>query len=184
MEDKMKDQLDVNRRKFMKKAAAAGAVTLGATSATGSAVARSTPASQERTESLLSAHGEEVLSLLESEGVLKDRSDLPTEVGNDFAGVAKGDEGAAKFTLSDGSEQVRVVKEVDAGTLTVTVDSDAERAAAILDTGEDLVGYSVEQGVYDFEAQADCTCTNLLCDMNHRSEECCGEYNCYHLCGC
>lgn len=180
----MKGELSVNRRKFMKKAAAAGAVTLGATSATGSAVARSTPASPERTESLLAVHGEEVLSLLEREGVLRDRSELPTHAENDYSGVAKGDEGAAKFSLSDGSEQIHVVKEVDAGKLTVTVEPEKDRAFAILETDDGNVGYNVEQGVYDFDAQADCTCTNILCDSTTRSEKCCGKYDCYYLCGC
>lgn len=180
----MKEIHDFDRRTFMKRAAAAGALTLGVASASGSAVARSEPASQDRAESLLAAHGDEVLSLLEREGVLGDRSELPTDVGNDFAGVASGDEGASTFSLSDGSEEVRVVKEVDAGTLTVTVAPDEERTTAILDTGEDLVGYHAEEGVYDFEAQADCTCMNMTCDSTTRSEECCGKYDCYYLCGC
>lgn len=179
-----KNTFDVNRRKFMKRAAAASAITLGVAGSTGSAVARSAPASQERAESLLAAHGGEVLSLLEGEGVLEDRSELPTAVGNDFRGVAKSAEGAATFEMASGAEELHVVKEVDAGKLTVTVQPDQDRAFAILETGDGLVGYNVEQGVYDFEPQADCTCTNLLCDSTHRSEECCGEYDCYHLCGC
>jgi len=179
----MTDRFDVNRREFVKKAAAAGAVTVGTTAATGSAVADSTPASQERAESVLSAHGEGVLSLLESEGVLEDRTELPTAVGNDYSGVAKGHEGAAEFSLSDGSTELHVVTDVEAGTLTVTVRPEDDRAFAILDTGDDLVGYSMEDGVYDFEAQADCTCTSYLCDGT-RSEKCCGDYECYYFCNC
>lgn len=178
------NKLDVNRRKFMKRAAAASAITLGVAGSTGSAVARSAPASQQRAESMLSAHGGAVLSLLEDEGVLRDRSELPTSVGNDFNGVAAGAEGAARLEKTDGSEEIHVVSEVEAGKLTVTVQPDQDRAYAILDTGSGLVGYNVEQGVYDFEPQADCTCMNVLCDSTHRSEECCGEYDCYYLCGC
>lgn len=178
-----KDTNNVNRRKFMKKAAATSAVALGVTSTSGTAVAHSAPAPQGRTESLLASHGEEVLSLLENDGVLTDRSALPTAVENDFSGIAKGTEGAAKFSLSDGSEELHVVKEVEAGTLTVTVKPDEESVYAVLDTDEELVGYSAERGKYDFGTESHCSCTQLLCDMT-RSEKCCGDGHCKYFCDC
>lgn len=177
------DAFSVNRRKFMKQAATAGAITLGATSATGNAVARSGPAQQDRAESLLADHGEEVLSLLKSDGVLTDRSDLSTAVGNDYSGVAKGLEGAAEFSLSDGSKELHVVTEVEDGTLTVTVRPDEKRAFAILDTGDDLVGYNAERGKYDANSHLDCTCTSYLCEGT-RSEKCCGDNDCHYYCNC
>lgn len=184
MEMTEKNHLDIDRRKFMRRAAAASAITLGVAGSSGNAVARSTPASEARADSLLATYGGEVLSLLEDEGILSDRSDLPTAVGNDFRGVTKGHEGATVFEMSSGAEELHVVKEVEAGKLTVTVQPEKDRAFAILDTGEDVVGFNAEQGVYDFETQATCSCTNLLCDSNTRSEKCCGEYDCYYLCGC
>lgn len=179
-----KNSLGIDRRKFVKRAAAASAITLGVAGSSGSAVARSVPASEGRADSLLASHGGEVLSLLEEEGVLSDRSELPTAVGNDFRGVAKGREGATVFEMSGGAEELHVVKEVEAGKLTVTVQPEQDRAFAILDTGDDVVGFNAEQGVYDFEAQATCTCTNLLCSSGTRSDKCCGKHDCYYLCGC
>ncbi len=179
-----KDSGTVNRRKFMKRATAASAVALGVAGATGPAVARSTAAPQDLTESLLATHGDAVLSMLENDGVIRDRGDLPTAVDNDFAGVASGAEGAAKFSLSDGTEEFRVVKDVDAGTLTVTVRPGEERVVAVLDTEQGLVGYDAERGKYDFGTESHCSCTNILCSQTERGYKCCGDGHCEWFCGC
>ncbi|PSP79402.1 hypothetical protein BRC81_05315 [Halobacteriales archaeon QS_1_68_20] len=168
----------------MKRAATASVVTLGVAGASGPAVARDTAAPQDLTESLLAAHGDGVLSMLEDDGVIGDRSDLPTAADNDFAGVAKGNEGAAKFTLSDGTEEIRVVKRVDAGTLTVTVRPGEERVVAVLETETDLVGYDAERGTYDFGTESHCSCTQLLCNDYQRGYQCCDDNHCEYFCGC
>lgn len=178
-----KSSVDVDRRAFMKKAAAASAITVGAAGTSGTAVASSTAAPQDRTEFLLSAHADEVLSMLERDGVLADRSALPTGVENDFAGVAKGHEGAAKLTFSDGSEQIRVVKQVDAGTLTITVKPDEGYAFASLDTESRLVRYSPNHGTYDVSPQY-CMCTDQYCGTDSRYAECCTSQDCDYYCHC
>ena len=172
---------DLDRRKFMKQAAATGAVTVGVGTTMASSVsARGEPASRDRAESLLDAHASEVLTMLEDDGVLADRGDLSTTADNDFGGVVNSEEGAAMLSLPDAPEEMRVVTAVDAGTLTVTVQPSADRAFAILDTDDEVVGYNVEQGKYDFG-----TCTQLLCSSGVRSEECCDDSgDCTYSCGC
>lgn len=176
--------VDVDRRTFMKKAAATGTVAVGVGASSGTAVASSTAPDQDRTEFLLSAHADEVLSQLERDGVLADGSALPTGVENDFAGVAKGQEGAAKLIYSDGSEEIRVVKQVEAGTLTITVQPDEEYAFASLDTESRLVRYTPDRGKYDVSTRL-CTCTNDWCDYPYyKYAECCDSSGCTYYCSC
>jgi hypothetical protein len=175
----------LNRRKFMKRAATTGAISLGvtATSATGAMAA--VPASPDRAETLLDTHADGVLSMLEADGVLAERSDLPTAVGNDFRGIARGSEGAAMLTTADRPEELKVVKSVDAGTLTVTVQPESNRAFAVLDTGDGKVAYDLENGRYDFGTMDhDCDCTGNVCATNTCIEECCGGGSCHYDCDC
>lgn len=152
-----------DRRGFLKRAAVTGAAGLGiagATSGTAAARARRLPA--DRAESLLDAHADGVLSGLEDAGVLADRSDLPTDVDSGLDALVGTGEGASVVSLPDRPDELRVVGEVAAGTLTVAVRPEDGDAFAILDTGDGRLGYTVGRGWYDFETAA-CSCTGTKC---------------------
>lgn len=176
----------LNRRKFMKRAAATSAISLGVTATSTTSAVAAVPASPDRAESLIDTHANGVLSMLEDDGVLADRSALPTAVENDLRGVAQGKQGTTMLRDPEKAEELKVIKAVDEGTLTVTVQPESNRAFAILDTGDDRVGYSLEKGRFDFDAQDhDCSCQNILCQTGVCSEECC-DYsgNCHYACDC
>ena len=140
----------------------------------------------DRAESLIDTHVDGVLSLLEDDGVLTDRSDLLTSVENDLRGIVRGEQGTAMFRDPEKSEELKIVKASDEGTLTVTVQPESNRAFAILDTGDGRTGYSIEKGRFDFDVQDhDCSCQNILCSTGVCSEECCDyDGNCHYSCDC
>lgn len=172
---------NTGRRTFLRRITATGAIGLGALGTAGTATARAEPVSPHRAESLLDAHAERVLSMLEADGVLDDRAALATTTENTLAGVADGREGTALLVRPTRPTELRVVTRVDAGALTVTVQPDADHAHAVLDTDDGRIGYSVEQGRYDFDALASCSCSDVNCDPpyeDHYREECCTSSGC------
>ena len=176
----------LDRRKFMKRAAATSAISFGVLGTSTSSAAAAVPASPGRAESLLDTHADGVLSMLEADGVLADRSDLPTAVDNDVHGIVRGSEGTAMLRAPERAEELKVVKSVDDGMLTVTVQPDSNRAFAILDTGDGRIGYSLEKGQFDFDTQNhDCSCMNISCEPGSCGEECCDyDGNCHYSCDC
>jgi hypothetical protein len=172
---------DTDRRTFLRRITATGAVGLGALGTAGTAAARAEPVSPHRAESLLETHADDVLSMLEADGVLDDRTALATATENTLAGVADGREGAAMLVRPTRPTELRVVTRVDDGALTVTVQPGDGHAHAVLDADDGRIGYSVEQGRYDFDALASCTCSDVNCDPpyeDHYREECCTASGC------
>lgn len=176
----------LNRRTFMKRAATTSAISFGVAATSTASAAAAVPVSSDRAESLLDAHADGVLSLLEADGVLAGRRDLPTAVENDFRGIARGNEGATMVRLAGQPEELKVVKAVDAGTLTITVQPDSNHAFAVLDTGDDEIAYNLENGRYDFGAMDhDCTCSDVTsCSTGVCVKECCGGGSCHWVCDC
>lgn len=178
----------LNRRAFVKRAAATSAITLGAAGgATGSAGARTAPVSRNRADHLLDAFAADVLSMLEADGVLADRADLPTEVEADLSGIARDSEGSMMLSMPDRPTELRVVKRIDAGTLTVGVRPDDGHAFALLETDDGTLGYDAERGRYDFGTVSGCNCIFEQCspypDMAF-FRECCFGGDCTYECVC
>lgn len=178
----------VNRRSFLKKAAAASAVGVAGVSATsGSAAAHTGEVSPDRARADLD-DADAVLGMLEADGVLGDRADLRGAIAGDAAGILAGEEGSAVVSMPGDEEKLRVVTEVDAGTLTLVVNRDQGTTLAVVDTGEGRFAYEDGVGRYDFDAMADCECVSpsILCSPEAPPgvEECCGYHDCYYLCGC
>lgn len=175
---------DLDRRTFLNRAVAAGATGLGVAGAAGTATARTEPASPGRIDSLLDAHAEGLLSALEAEGLL-DRADLPTGESLEFADVVADRPGAAMVSVPGRPTELRVVTDVERGTLSIVVRPTDGQATALLDGSDGRLGYDPDAGWYDFDATASCSCTDEPCpDYPAYLEECCSGSTCTYECKC
>lgn len=182
------DSRDFGRRTFLRRAAVTGAVGAAAVGSTvGGATATTAPVPSDRASALLDAHAGPVLSLLEADGVLADRDDLPTATATDRPGLVAGTDGTAMLSMPDRPSELRVTSRVESGLLTVAVRPDDGHAFALLDTGDAVVGYDVDEGRYDFETQASCGCTGIKCGPYPTVgyyEACCYGSSCTYQCVC
>jgi hypothetical protein len=164
----------------LKKAAATATVGVGASGGlAGSATAsRDLDARRIEERDVTAAFRENaspLLADLAADGLL-DRgtvAELPTrDVG--FAEVAKKNEGAA-YLVGDDHAEIDLVKHVDDGVLTVTVEPDDGRAYAFFSPSDEDTRYVCDATTSGAEVSSDCettcTCTNILCDGT-RSQEC------------
>lgn len=171
----------MNRRSVLKKmatTAAVGAAGLGATT-TRVAARQSVAVDQMQAESLLASHGGELLSMLSEEGLVAGIEDLPTAQSIDNGGVANGVEGTTMLVHPERPTELNVVRSVDGGTLTVTIEPDSGRSYAILEDGARSLLYDPAEGVSALDLSTEdccytnCSCTSTCCtDLISAIEEC------------
>lgn len=174
----------LTRRTVLKKSATAsigGLALLG--TGTQSALAVRQPPESVETDRLLNVHGDELLSTLQSEGVISDWDSLPTDVSTDLSDLSTGGEGAVGVTGLPSGKEIRIGMQTDAGHLTVAVQPDQSRVYAVVDDGDDRL-LADETGIRDFDSQdIECGCENIDCN-GYDAEVCCGSSGCITECQC
>lgn len=186
-----RDNVDTNRRQFMKRAAA-GAVGLATVGAEG-AVARGPRLEDRHAEPVnVAAAFEEstgdLFDLLAAEGLLADGpAALPTDRRVSAGALTSDPEGTAYFRLADRPDFLKSVKHVDGGVLKVSVTPETGDAHAVfVPEGEDAQylydptrGYAgVERS--DVSTSESCTCEDIGCDGGYGySKLCCDDSGCY-----
>lgn len=180
----MTDENDVRptRRTVLKKLATTAAVAGAGIGATTTRVAarQSVAVDRMQAESLLDRHGGDLLAMLSEDGLAAGVEDLPTARSIENTDVAAGVEGATMLVHPDHPSELNVVREVDGGTLTVTVEPDSGRSYAILDDGdhrhvydpaEDLQGEPLSHNECCY---TNCSCTSDCgCGEPHEAVEDC-----------
>lgn len=178
------DETDVNRRTFMKRVSATGAVGFGIASGTAPAAAKTQAVSPAQVDALLKTHADELVSELIADGYLADRSDLQA-TALDLGDIAAGSEGATKVSVPTGPSEYRIQTQIEQGTLSLVVRPTSGSALALLDTGSRTLAYDADVGWSDFDALSSCRCTDMECpDLPAYIEECCFGSSCTYECGC
>lgn len=191
----MKDQLDIDRRSLMKKAAASMTVGIGIAGASANAAAQpGRPADRGEAEELFARHGEGLLGLLSAEGVL-DRGEieeLSTDVPAQPGTVASKTEGTSLVQIAGEADRLVSVTNVAGGTLSVMVEPDTGRSYATLEDGESLTVFDPDVGrVEDRDISTESHCSNYPCgdgcyemsSLSYQGREistqaCCSYYTC------
>ncbi len=189
---------DTTRRSVLKAAGATAAVGLGGAAASGTAGARSVrPVAADRAavETVFDWHADDLLAALADDGLVEsaDASVLDTRPATMDAVLGSHDGTAVVRDVDSGVHEVRTVREVDGGTLSVSVETETGKAYAFYrpDSGGRYL-YDPDAGYFGDEIgtlchTCECRCSNILCD-NSRSErcECCCDGDCHvdHYCNC
>lgn len=195
------EQSDTTRRSVLKAAGATAAVGLGGAAASGSAAARPTrrPVAADRAaiETVFDWHAGDLLEALAADGVIEtaDRSALDTRATSMDAVVGSQDGSAVVRDLDSGVHEVRTMREVSGGTLSIAVEVETGRAYAFYrpDSGGRYL-YDVDAGYFGDEIgtqshDCTCTCSPIACQGTRSEEcECCdtatGECHTDHYCNC
>jgi uncharacterized protein YdbL (DUF1318 family) len=189
---------NIDRRKFLKGAAATAAVSL---SAAGSAAASTPGAAVEAryadplvTETALGTHASDLLAMLARDGLLEsaDVAALNTRRPASYGDVAKKLEGTVHLQSGGDLERIVSVKHLDRGVLTVTVEPGDGRSYAFFEPadGSSQILYNPEVGVKDVSSQecnTRCSCGNPTCEGTWSAEctTCCdGECQTSYFCNC
>ncbi len=179
------DSGSLNRRTVLRQTATTGIGGIAlAVSGSGSAVAVRQPPESTETERLLDEYGEELLSTLQSEGIVSDWGSLPTDVSTSLSDLSTGGEGTVSVTGLPGNTEVRIGTQTESGHLTVAIQPEQSRAYAVFEDQEGGRFIVDDGGIRDFDSQdIECSCENIDCDGKD-TYLCCDGDSCISSCDC
>lgn len=151
----------LNRRRFLKRTSATGALAVGATAnVTAKKTANVEQIEQDALKTEVRTHGSDLLGLLRSEGVEVSMDDLSNP---------------RRSQTQDGTTQVVGETQVDDGFLVTHVEPDSERAFGVLWSDETVTFYDPEDGVTTEDVDTmshNCWCSDDSCSSSYDYQKC------------